>query len=166
MAIYIPAPVNNRTKSRKIIEAAAAAGELDDLLYGVDMLLPPSLRPSPGVRSMAATYPAGWSPVVPLAPDPEVAGHLAEILHGLLVEANQGRGITFVLSLTARRDLDRWGLAYYEWGEDIPVRVDAVCPVCGAVGRVAAGAALDCCPPVSPLGAGAGVYAGQWWGGL
>ena len=156
----------NNTLTRRIIRGASAQGDLSGLLWFVEMTLPASLRPSPDVRTMAASYPAGWVPCVPLAPDPDAARHYAHLLLELIKAGNAGRGITFRTELTAPDILDDCGISWYIWGEPIPALVDAICPACGAVGRVAVGAALDCCRAVSPLGAGAGVYAGQWWGGV
>lgn len=156
----------NRTQVNRLIAAAQADGSLGDLLYFVEMDLPAALRPSQSARTMAATWPAGWIPCVPLAPDPAIAADWSHLLLELIKSANVGRGIVFRVELTSRPIMSDLGLSWYVWGESIPALVDAVCPVCGAVGRVPVGERLACCPPPSPLGAGAGMYAGQWWGGL
>lgn len=156
----------NRTLAKKIIHGAAAVDDLDKLLYFVEMTLPVALRPSPDVRTMAASYPAGWVPCVPLAPDPDAAKHYAHLLLELMQSANRERGIILRTELTAPDILADCGIRWYIWGEPIPAQVDAICPVCGQVGQVAVGAALECCQVAEPLGAGAGMYAGNWWGGL
>lgn len=156
----------NRTRARKIINGAAAVGDLHALFYFVEMTLPASLRPPSGAATMAASYPAGWVPVVPLAPDPDAARHYVHLMLELMASANRGRGIVLSVELTAPDILEDCGVRWYVWGEPIPALVDAVCPVCGGVRRVAVGAVLDCCPAsLAPLGVGAGMYAGQWWGG-
>ena len=156
----------NRTLARKIIKGAAAQDDLAGLLYYVEMTLPTNLRPASGGKTMAATHPPGWIPVVPLAPDPDAARHYAHLMLELMNSANQGRGIILRTELTAPDILDNCGARWYIWGEPIPALVDKICPVCGQVGRVAVGGRLACCLVDAPLGAGAGMYAGQWWGGL
>ena len=155
----------NRTKARKIVDAADKMGELNELLYFIEMEVPRNLLTSPDASHVAATYPAGWIPVVPLAPDPRAAEHYAHLLCALMESSNQGRGIVFRVELTSRDVLDGYGLDWYIWGETIPVQVDAICDECGGVHRVTPGQ-----PPVCAhaplLAAGAGVYGGQWWGGI
>ena len=155
----------NRTLARKIIRGAAAVNDLPNLLYFIEMTLPVALRPSPHVSTMAASYPAGWVPVIPLSPDPDAARHYAHLLLELMKSANQGRGIVLRTELTAPDILEDFGVRWYIWGEPIPAQVDAICPVCGQVGQVAVRERLACCQVAKPLGAGAGMYAGQWWGG-
>jgi len=157
--------MNNRTRARQIIEAAQKVDELDCLYYFVEMDVPRSLRTAPDANLVAATYPAGWIPVVSLVPDPRIAEHYAHLLCALMEEGNRGRGIVFRVELTSRDVLDGRGLKWYVWGEAIPVRVDAICAVCGGVHRVTPGQSPSC-PHAPALAAGAGMYGGNWWGGL
>ena len=154
----------NRTRAKQIAAAAQNVGELDELLYFVEMDIPRNLRTSPDAGHVAATYPAGWIPVVPLAPDPRAAEHYAHLLCALLEDGNRGRSILFRVELSSRSVLDGYGLAWYVWGEPIPVQVDAICAECGGVHRVTPGQP-PACTHAPLLAAGAGVYGGQWWGG-
>ncbi len=130
----------NRTKAGQIIAAADKMGELDELLYFIEM---EDLH-HVVARTLAATYPAGWIPVVPLAPDPRAAEHYAHLLCALLEDGNRGRGILFRVELSSHSVMDGYGLAYYVWGESIPVQVDAICAVCGGVHRVTPGQSPVC----------------------
>lgn len=155
----------NRTRAKQITAAAQSVGELDELLYFVETEVPRSLRSSPDAARIAATYPAGWIPVIPLAPDPRAADHYAHLLCALLEDANRGRGIIFRVELSSRSVMNSYGLAYYVWGEGIPVQVDAICAECGGVHRVTPGQP-SACTHAPLLAAGAGVYSGNWWGGI
>lgn len=155
----------NRTRAKQIAAAAQSVGELDELLYFVEMEVPRHLRTSPDAARVAATYPAGWIPVIPLAPDQRAAAHYAHLLCALMEDANRGSGILFRVELTSRSVMDGYRLSYYVWGEEIPVQVDAICPECGSIHRVTPGQSAACAH-APMLAAGAGFYAGQWWGGV
>ena len=130
-----------RTWQRRILAAAQADGTLSDLLWFVEMDLPPRLRPRPDARYMPATFPAGWIPTIPATLDG--AKHWAGLLLALLKTSNQGRGIQFATMITDRNTLADNGLYYYEWGAPVPT-VDTICTACGMVAPGTAGSALGC----------------------
>lgn len=152
----------NRTQTKKIIKEATERNELHTLCYYVDMQLPKDLRPTPDTFAMPATDPPGQLPIVLLAPDAEAAYHYAHLLQSLLADANRNRGIVFSVELTSLDILSTQGLTWYVWGET-PHIVDVLCPVCGAISRGIPGT-VHCC--VEEMPAYAGVYNGNWWGGI
>lgn len=152
----------NKSATKKIITEATARGELNNLVYYVDMQLPRDLRPTPDAANMPATDPPGQLPVVMLEPDPEAAYHYAHLLQALIESANKNRGIVFSIELTTLDILRDLGYVWYVWGE-MPHEVDVLCPTCGAISRGLPGT-VHCCAEELP--AYAGTYSGQWWGGL
>lgn len=137
-------PTQTRTFRDKILRAAAADGSLGDLWWFVEFDTPTRLVTTPAHRqpghlrpvahAVAADYPARWIPCLPVAPDPIISQHYAEILLELFRTSNRGRGLTFALSLTTRDLLDD-GFRWYEWGKDLPIAADPICPHCGAIGQ-------------------------------
>jgi hypothetical protein len=166
----------NRTAQRKIIAEAERRGEMDDLVWFPNMILPRALRLRPDAAEMAATYPPGWVPVIGLAPDRKEADEKAKFLWEILCAANEGRGIVFETILTSRSYMRELGLRFYEWGEPLVAVVDWVCPLCGSVQQVMAGQKGECCVqvyrPIRPkprmeyrLPENADFYGRNWWGG-
>lgn len=168
--------MTNKSQRKRIIAAAIANGTLHTLAYYVQMRLPLNLRPRPDAQFLAATWPPGFVPIVPLAPDPEIAADDAYILEQLLWEANKERGIIFNYELTSLDILQAAGHTYYEWGDDISDRVvDWICPVCGGIERVFVREKGTCCrrpprrraprKPRYTLPANAQRIGLNWWGG-
>ena len=167
--------MTNRTAVKKIIQMAEAHNDLADLVYYVWMRLPLELRPRPDATELAATFPPGWIPVIPLTPDPKVAEQWAYLLLEIIKAGNEGRGILFQTGLSSRLYLQELGLAFYEWGDWPDALVDWICPTCGAVEKVLVGEVGTCCTrrrerrvPAKqcyPLPANAQRVGLNWWGG-
>lgn len=166
----------NKSQRKRIIAAASADGTLHTLAYYIQMRLPLALRPRPDAEYLAATFPPGFVPIVPLAPDPEIAADYAYILEQLMWEANKQRGILFAYELTTFDLLEQAGHAYYTWGEEISHRpIDWVCPICGQIEQVFAGNKGQCClrpprrkappKPCYKIPANAQRIGLHWWGG-
>ena len=167
--------MTNRTAVRKMVEMAKAHDDLDDLVYYVDMRLPLALRPRPDAAEMAATYPPGWIPTIPLSPDAKAAEQWAHLLLEVLKDGNEGRGIVFRTALSSKLYMQELGLDFYEWG-DLPQKmVDWICPTCGTVEQVFVGERGTCCQPTQkrrrgrkmahPLPDNAQRVGLHWWGG-
>lgn len=115
----------------RLIDGARRAGHLDQLYWFVEMRVSPSLTGAKGAIIAAATYPPGWTPIIPVAPDPQLSRHYAEMLMELLKRANRGRLIEFGLALTAAEIIaEEATMPTYEWGDAC---WDCVCVFCGAV---------------------------------
>jgi len=166
---------NNRTAVQKMVEMAKAHGDLDDLVYYVDMRLPLSLRPRPDATEMAATFPPGWIPTISLAPDAKAAEQWAHLLLEVIKAGNEGREITFRTALSSRLYMQELGLDFYEWGDLPTATVDWICSTCGAIQPVGVGERGTCCQPTQkrrrgrvafPLPDNAQRVGGlHWWGG-
>ena len=116
----------NRTRQRKILEAAALAGELDQL-YWYPVATNQRGEPPVAVGAVPSI------PAVPVGDDPETSRHWAHLLIELMVCP----GVTFGLELSTAALLDGCGTAWFVWGAH-----DHVCPGCGAIGN-------DCiCPAI------------------
>lgn len=167
--------MNNRTAVRKMVQMAKAHDDLDDLVYYVEMTLPQALRPRPDADKMAATFPPGWIPTIPLSPDSKAAEQWAHLLLEVLKDANEGRNILFRTALSSKLYMEELGLAFYEWGEPPQAMVDWICPACGMVERVFVGEQGTCCQPTQkrrraakachPLPENAQFVGLHWWGG-
>lgn len=112
----------------RILTGARHAGEMHLLYWMIEMKVSTSLTGGRHPTLAAATYPAGWIPLIPVAPDPAISRHYAEILLTLIKDANHGRPIEFGLTLTATDMVA--GHRHYQWGD---ARWDCICTHCGAV---------------------------------
>lgn len=168
--------MTNRSLSKRIIAAATAQGKLHELCYYVDMWMPRELRPRPDVDHVPASWPPGFVPYIPLAPDETIASDYAHILVALMESGNQGRGMIFRSELIGIDQLEETQYIPYAWGEDLSSRlVDKVCPICGAVEQVFIGESGKCCQPTRkrrsppkpayPLPHNAQRIGLHWWGG-
>lgn len=75
-----------------------------------------------------------WTPVVEVAPDPEITRHWAHMLAELFKEGGNLPTVSFEPALTSTEALKETRCYWYCWGD--PVLVDAVCRGCGCVERV------------------------------
>lgn len=126
-------PTQTRSFQRRVIDDAKRKGELCQLYWFVEMDLPPSLRPKPHIRNLPASFPAGFVPVVAVAPDPVIQQEWALLLLEIMRSSNRNRGLGLDLALTTVDLLKSF--YWYEWGDEIAVEVDHVCPFCGMVWR-------------------------------
>jgi hypothetical protein len=95
---------------------------------------------APGNIYAAAAYPAKYIPVIPVGPDVTVSKGLAIWLK-MFIESIAKPNIEFSIALTSEDVLERIYRKWWVWGE--PLEFDAICYVCGGVGRVHYSLALD-----------------------
>lgn len=112
----------------RILDGARRVGELHLLYWMIEMKVSTSLTGGRQPILAAATYPHGWIPLIPVAPDPDLTRHRAEILLTLIKDANRGRPIEFGLALTAEDIVA--GQKHYQWGEP---RFDCICTHCATI---------------------------------
>jgi hypothetical protein len=115
----------SRTFQRRILEEARR-DNYADLFWYVECS-------AAGRRVFPAAYPGRLVPVVPVAPDPALTEHWAHLLAELFKASNPA--LLCSPALTSVEALTTTGAAWYEFGEVICL--DAICYVCGTVGRVA-----------------------------
>lgn len=123
----MPDPNQNRSRQRRIVQAAMKQGRQADLRWLLEADVP-------GQGEVLANAPPGWVPVVPVShPDPRQDPAIV-----LLKEAFQHHNprASFYVLLSTTNDLSSAGVCWYEYGEPITEVVDKVCVGCGAVGRV------------------------------
>lgn len=109
---------------------AKRAGNSDKLAWFVEMKVSPTITGGKGHTVAACSFPVGWTPIIPVGPDPDLSLHYAQVLMECLKDANRGRLIEFGLALTSKDVIDSGGFNTYEWGEQ---RWDCICVNCGAV---------------------------------
>lgn len=116
----------SRNQLQRILDGAAAKGELDLLYWFVEAKLPGARSTTGRPQLQAASWPGKWIPLVAVTENPQTSRHYAELLTECFRTSN--RGIEFGLALTAADIAERYRC--YEWGDRC---WDNVCVVCGAV---------------------------------
>ena len=74
-------------------------------------------------------WPAHWVPLIPVAPDPQITRHYAEILRALIISNSDPHGYEFNIALTHDEALQNLATQCYTYGE-----LDHICPWCAVVG--------------------------------
>lgn len=115
---------------RKMLDSARQRGQLDRLLWFVEVKLPGSCTRSGKAVLQAASWPKEHIPVIPVTCEPDISRHWAEMLKAMFESGNAGTGCEHALALTNAERLA--GLDWYEFGS---VEWDCICCNCGAVFR-------------------------------
>ena len=128
-------PTQTRTFQRRVLDEAARRGELEQLVWFVEM----KIRRD----HAAAPWPGARVPVIPVGDDAEISRCYADVLTVIFEDGNRGAGLEFAPALTDRQTLAATGVDWYEWSDW--AAADIVCPSCAAIGQ-------DCiCEAIRPL---------------
>jgi len=114
----------------RLLAGAKQAGELDRLYWMVEIKVAAKLAGTKQPVIAAASWPFGWVPLVPVADDPALSRHYADLLLECIRTGNRGRLIECGLALTSTDVIEQGGYQVYEWGEPV---WDCVCVDCGRV---------------------------------